>query len=88
MTSSVRIKPSVSIGLWRANWKQTAPFVGVYWQLLFWKVFTGIGMGACFLTGARYIVGLFEGRYLHVAQGLFGGAVLSGAAAQRMVHSP
>ena len=54
-------------------------FTGAYWQLLFWKMFTGIGTGACFTAGARYIVGVFEGRDLHVAQGLFGGSVVLGS---------
>ena len=35
---------------------------GAYWQLLFWKAFAGIGTGACFAAGARYIVVRFEGR--------------------------
>lgn len=54
-------------------------FAGAYWQLLFWKAFAGIGTGACFTAGARYIVGLFEGRSLHLAQGLFGGSVVLGS---------
>jgi NNP family nitrate/nitrite transporter-like MFS transporter len=54
-------------------------FAGAYWQLLFWKVFAGIGTGACFTAGARYTVGLFEGRDLHIAQGLFGGSVVLGS---------
>jgi nitrate/nitrite transporter NarK len=54
-------------------------FAGAYWQLLFWKALTGIGTGACFAAGARYIVGHFEGRDLHVAQGLFGGSVVLGS---------
>jgi NNP family nitrate/nitrite transporter-like MFS transporter len=52
---------------------------GAYWQLLFWKAFAGIGTGACFAAGARYIVGVFEGRDRHMAQGLFGGSVVLGS---------
>jgi nitrate/nitrite transporter NarK len=54
-------------------------FAGAYWQLLFWKAFAGIGTGVCFTAGARYIVGLFEGPDLHVAQGLYGGSVMLGS---------
>lgn len=52
---------------------------GSYWQLLFWKAFAGVGTGACFTAGARYVVGRFEGRDLHMAQGLYGGSVLLGS---------
>jgi nitrate/nitrite transporter NarK len=52
---------------------------GAYWQLLLWKAFAGIGTGACFTAGARYVVGSFEGGDLHVAQGLFGGSVVLGS---------
>jgi MFS family permease len=54
-------------------------FANAYWQLLFWKVFVGVGTGACFVGGARYITGLFRGPRLHVAQGLYGGSVLLGS---------
>jgi len=54
-------------------------FAGAYGQLLFWKAFGGIGTGACFTAGARYIVGLFEGPDLHLAQGLFGGSIVLGS---------
>lgn len=54
-------------------------FSGAYWQLLFWKTFTGIGTGVCFVAGARYITGLFHGTRLHLAQGLYGGSVLLGS---------
>jgi len=54
-------------------------FAGAYWQLLFWKTFAGIGTGTCFTAGARYIVSLFQGRDLHVAQGCFGGSVVLGS---------
>lgn len=54
-------------------------FANAYWQLLFWKIFTGIGTGVCFVAGARYITGLFRGPQVHVAQGLYGGSVLLGS---------
>ena len=52
---------------------------GAYWQLLFWKAFAGIGTGACFAAGARYIVVHFEGKDRHLAQGLFGGSIMLGS---------
>jgi nitrate/nitrite transporter NarK len=52
---------------------------GTYWQLIFWKAFAGIGTGACFSAGARYIVGRFEGRERHIAQGLFGASIVLGS---------
>jgi nitrate/nitrite transporter NarK len=54
-------------------------FAGAYWQLLFWKAFAGVGTGACFAAGARYIVVRFEGRERHIAQGLFGGSIVLGS---------
>ena len=54
-------------------------FAGAYWQLLFWKLFAGIGTGACFTSGAKYIVGQFKGRELHVAQGFYGGSIVVGS---------
>jgi nitrate/nitrite transporter NarK len=54
-------------------------FAGAYWQLLFCKAFAGIGTGACFAAGARYIVVHFEGRERHIAQGLFGGSIVLGS---------
>jgi nitrate/nitrite transporter NarK len=64
---------------WVAAANFAIAFAETYWQLLFWKTFAGIGTGACFTAGARYIVGLFEGRELHIAQGLFGGSVVLGS---------
>jgi MFS family permease len=52
---------------------------GAYWQLLFFKIFTGIGTGVCFVGGARYIHTAAAGRRLNVAQGLFGGSIQLGA---------
>jgi nitrate/nitrite transporter NarK len=54
-------------------------FAGSYWQLLFWKTFAGVGTGACFPAGARYIVSIFKGRDVHLAQGLFGGSIVLGS---------
>jgi MFS family permease len=50
-----------------------------YWQLLFFKIFTGMGTGVCFVGGARYIHAAAAGRRLNVAQGLFGGSIQMGA---------
>ena len=52
---------------------------GAYWQLLFFKIFTGIGTGVCFVGGARYVHEATAGPRLHVAQGFFGGSIQLGA---------
>src|SRR5882672_1626499 len=52
---------------------------GAYWQLLFFKVFTGMGTGVCFVGGARYVHTAAAGRRLNLAQGLFGGSIQLGA---------
>ncbi len=54
-------------------------FSGAYWQLLAWKIFTGIGTGTCFVAGARYIHEALAGPRLNVAQGLYGGSILLGS---------
>jgi len=54
-------------------------FATAYWQLLAWKVFTGIGTGLCFVGGARYTHEAAAGPRLNLAQGLFGGSVLLGS---------
>src|ERR1700690_2613165 len=54
-------------------------FAGAYWQLLFCKIFTGIGTGVCFVGGARYVHAAGAGPRLNVAQGFFGGSVQIGA---------
>lgn len=64
---------------WVALGSLAIAFAGAYWQLLFWKTFAGVGTGACFTAGARYIVSVFEGRDLHVAQGCFGGSIVLGS---------
>ena len=52
---------------------------GAYWQLLFCKIFTGMGTGVCFVGGARYIHEGCAGPRLNVAQGFFGGSIQLGA---------
>lgn len=52
---------------------------GGYWQLLVWKIFTGIGTGTCFVAGARYTHEALAGPKLHLAQGLYGGSILLGS---------
>lgn len=70
----------VTIALcWIAVANCAISFAGDYRQLLFWKTLTGIATGACFTAGARYMVGLFGGRDLHIAQGLFGGSIVLGS---------
>jgi len=64
---------------WIAAANFAMAFAGAYWQLLFWKAFAGIGTGACFAAGARYIVVRFEGRERPVAQGLFGASIVLGS---------
>lgn len=64
---------------WVALGNFAIAFAGSYGALMFWKIFTGFGTGTCFAAGARYTVGAFQGRSLHVAQGLYGGAVLLGS---------
>jgi nitrate/nitrite transporter NarK len=54
-------------------------FAASYQQLLFWKIFTGLGTGAGFVAGARYIASMFAGPRLHLAQGLYGGSILLGS---------
>lgn len=64
---------------WVAIGNAAIAFASSYWQLLFWKAFVGVGTGACFTAGARYMVALFEGRDLHMAQGMYGGSVMLGS---------
>jgi MFS transporter, NNP family, nitrate/nitrite transporter len=65
--------------LWVALGNVGMALAGAYWQLLFCKIFTGIGTGVCFVGGARYIHAAAAGPRLSVAQGLFGGSVQLGA---------
>ncbi|MEP6717347.1 MAG: MFS transporter [Terriglobia bacterium] len=64
---------------WVAACNFAIAFAGAYWQLLLWKALAGIGTGVCFTAGARYIVALFAGRELHIAQGLYGGSIVLGS---------
>ena len=41
--------------LWVALGNIGMALAGAYWQLLFFKIFSGIGTGVCFVGGARYI---------------------------------
>jgi len=52
---------------------------GAYWQLLLFKIVSGMGPGVCFVGGARYIHAAVAGPRLNVAQGLFGGSIQLGA---------
>jgi len=54
-------------------------FATAYWQLLFCKAFIGLGTGAGFVAGARYIATVFTGSQLPVAQGLYGASNLLGS---------
>jgi MFS family permease len=65
--------------LWVALGNLGMAFAGAYWQLLFCKIFTGMGTGVCFVGGARYVHEATAGPRLHVAQGFFGGSIQMGA---------
>jgi nitrate/nitrite transporter NarK len=52
---------------------------GSYQQLLFWKVFVGLGTGVSFVAGARYVADMFGGPRLHLAQGFYGASILLGS---------
>jgi nitrate/nitrite transporter NarK len=54
-------------------------FSGSYGQLLFWKVFTGLGTGTSFVAGARYLAQTIPPEGLARAQGYYGGSVLLGS---------
>jgi MFS family permease len=54
-------------------------FASAYWQLLFWKIFVGLGTGTCFVAGARYISAAYPGPRAHLAQGYYGGSILLGS---------
>ena len=79
---SDRMGPSrvmVAALAWVAVANFAIAFSAAYWQLLLGKTFAGIGTGACFAAGARYTVGMFKGRQLHLAQGLYGASVVLGS---------
>jgi nitrate/nitrite transporter NarK len=65
--------------IWVALGNLGMAFAGAYWQLLFCKIFTGMGTGVCFVGGARYVHEATAGPRLHVAQGFFGGSIQMGA---------
>ncbi|HEY2645527.1 MAG TPA: MFS transporter [Candidatus Acidoferrales bacterium] len=65
--------------IWVALGNFGMALAGAYWQLLFFKIFTGIGTGVCFVGGARYVHEATAGPRLHVAQGFFGGSIQLGA---------
>jgi MFS family permease len=65
--------------IWVALGNLGMAFAGAYWQLLFCKIFTGMGTGVCFVGGARYVHEATAGPRLHVAQGFFGGSIQLGA---------
>ncbi len=65
--------------IWVALGNFGMAMAGAYWQLLFFKIFTGIGTGVCFVGGARYVHEAMAGPRLHVAQGFFGGSIQLGA---------
>ena len=65
--------------IWVALGNFGMALAGAYWQLLFCKIFTGMGTGVCFVGGARYVHEATAGPRLHVAQGFFGGSIQMGA---------
>src|SRR4029077_8674998 len=65
--------------IWVALGNLGMAFAGAYWQLLFCKIFTGMGTGVCFVGGARYVHEATAGPRRHVAQGFFGGSIQLGA---------
>jgi nitrate/nitrite transporter NarK len=65
--------------LWVALGNLLMAAAGAYWQLLFCKIFTGVGTGVCFVGGARYVHEGCAGPRLNVAQGFFGGSIQLGA---------
>jgi MFS family permease len=65
--------------LWVAAGNFLMAAAGAYWQLLFCKIFTGMGTGICFVGGARYIHEGCRGPRVNVAQGFFGGSIQLGA---------
>lgn len=50
-----------------------------YNELLFWKIFIGLGTGTSFIAGARYISQLVVGEKLAKAQGYYGASILLGS---------
>jgi nitrate/nitrite transporter NarK len=54
-------------------------FSGSYYHLLFWKLFTGVGTGACVIAGARYIYQSISSKNLFLYQGYYGASILLGS---------
>ena len=54
-------------------------FSGGYYHLLFWKLFVGLGTGACFIAGARYIYQSISSQKLFLYQGFYGASILLGS---------
>jgi nitrate/nitrite transporter NarK len=73
------VRVMIAALMWVALGNVAIAMAGSYAALLFWKIFTGFGTGACFTAGARYCVASFSGQALHVAQGVYGGSVLLGS---------
>ncbi len=50
-----------------------------YTQILLLKFIIGIGTGAAFIAGARYVPTFFAGKEIQRAQGVYGGSILLGS---------
>ncbi|MGA2401759.1 MAG: MFS transporter [Syntrophobacteraceae bacterium] len=54
-------------------------FCSYYYQILALKFIIGIGTGAAFIAGARYVPTFFAGKEIQSAQGVYGGSILLGS---------
>ncbi len=54
-------------------------FSNSYYQILVLKFIIGIGTGAAFIAGARYVPTFFAGKEMQRAQGIYGGSILLGS---------
>ncbi|MGC8658794.1 MAG: MFS transporter [Desulfomonilaceae bacterium] len=54
-------------------------FSNSYYQILVLKFVVGIGTGASFIAGARYVPTFFAGKEIQHAQGIYGGSILLGS---------
>jgi nitrate/nitrite transporter NarK len=54
-------------------------FSNSYYQILALKFIIGIGTGANFIAGARYVATFFAGKEIQRAQGVYGGSILLGS---------
>ncbi|MGA3114890.1 MAG: MFS transporter [Syntrophobacteraceae bacterium] len=50
-----------------------------YYQIIALKFIIGIGTGAAFIAGARYVPTFFAGKEIQLAQGVYGGSILLGS---------